>query len=280
MEFGRSTTRFICFELKNSVLMFVLWFASVWKKIFFHWPLAKSLNQGSTAGGRSGVTHPDRGARSAATWIPGGQPPQGLSNVMKHIVIQQYSLHCTLFTLILYPRIVVLRKGWRCRHRRTEAAAWLFVLFHGDPTLRRPCPESSCTAFVGFSWSSCRRWGVLWFSRRHIRSWWGRWGRRMGGWACWRSRWACDGIPRGRCWYGLPSCRRSTCWVGTASLLPSCPSHTLWVRSGRWTAGCLEPAPRRRWGSRRLECTAGPAASWRTCESRRRACRLRGITLH
>ena len=83
MEFGRSTTRFICFELKNSVLMFVLWFASVWKKIFFHWPLAKSLNQGSTAGGRSGVTHPDRGARSAATWIPGGQPPQGLSNVMK-----------------------------------------------------------------------------------------------------------------------------------------------------------------------------------------------------
>ena len=82
MEFGRSTTRFICFELKNSVLMFVLWFASVWKKIFFHWPLAKSLNQGSTAGGRSGVTHPDRGARSAATWIPGGQPPQGLSNVM------------------------------------------------------------------------------------------------------------------------------------------------------------------------------------------------------
>ena len=84
MEFGRSTTRFICFELKNSVLMFVLWFASVWKKIFFHWPLAKSLNQGSTAGGRSGVTHPDRGARSAATWIPGGQPPQGLSNVMDY----------------------------------------------------------------------------------------------------------------------------------------------------------------------------------------------------
>ena len=55
------------------------------KKIFFHWPLAKSLNQGSTAGGRSGVTHPDRGARSAATWIPGGQPPQGLSNVMIYI---------------------------------------------------------------------------------------------------------------------------------------------------------------------------------------------------
>ena len=54
------------------------------KKIFFHWPLAKSLNQGSTAGGRSGVTHPDRGARSAATWIPGGQPPQGLSNVMTY----------------------------------------------------------------------------------------------------------------------------------------------------------------------------------------------------
>ena len=66
----------------------------------------------------------------------------------------QFTLCMLLVTFILSTIAIIchwqliLKKGWRCRHIRTRAAVWLVVLFHGDPTLRRPCLVSSCRAFV------------------------------------------------------------------------------------------------------------------------------------